>query len=459
MTHTATPSSSLELGNFAAGLRIDDIPADVIEHIKLCLLDTVGCGLYGSTLPWTRIVRETLLAIDTAGPVPVWGSADQLSAPNAALLNGSAVHAFELDDLHARSIVHPGSVVAPAAFAAAGPTTTGADLVVALIAGYEVAARVGMTMGAAHLIAGWHPTGTHGCLGAAAAAGSILKLDGEQQRNALGSAGSMASGLMAAQYESMVKRLHAGRAAQSGLYAALLAARGYLGIADLFEAEYGGYGSTFSPRFDPAPLTDGLGSTWHTRDVGFKPYSCNGSCHPTIDLMRSMREKDQLRPSDVERIDVFVSTATVKHVGWTYVPGSVTTAQMNLPYIAAATLTDGDAFVDQFTEERVNDPALLEFSRRVNVMVDPATDARGDTARHATRIVVTRRDGTTIEDSRDFAHGSSRDPMTRADTEYKYERLARTVLAEPAVAELAELIGTLEQQPDLSRLTALLAGS
>src|SRR6185437_15379879 len=105
-----------------------------------------------------------------------------------------------------------------------------------LVAGYEVAARVGLTMGAAHLIAGWHPTGTHGCLGAAAAAGSVLQLDVTQMRNALGCAGSMAAGLMAAQYESMVKRLHAGRAAQSGLYAALLAERGYLGISDLFEA-------------------------------------------------------------------------------------------------------------------------------------------------------------------------------------------------------------------------------
>jgi len=264
---------------------------------------------------------------------------------------------------------------------------------------------------------------------------------------------------MAAQYESMVKRLHAGRAAQSGLYAAVLAGRGYLGIADLFEAEYGGYGSTFSPRFDPAPLTAGLGSDWHTRDVGFKPYSCNGSCHPTVDLMRALREKDQLRPSDVERIDVFVSTATVKHVGWPYVPGSVTTAQMNLPYIAAAVLTDGDAFVEQFTQERVADPALLELSRRVFVAVDPATDARGDSGRHATRIRVTRRDGTVIEDSRDFAHGSSRDPMTRADTEEKYRRLARTVLPDPAVAELAELVATLDTLPDLDRLVELLAGT
>lgn len=451
-------SSSLGLARFCSQLGIEDIPPDVVEWIKLCLLDTLGCGLYGSGLRWTHIVRETLLAVDRSGEVQAWGGTDQLSAPHAALLNGTAVHAFELDDLHARSIVHPGSVVAPAALAAAATTSevTGADLIVGLVAGYEAAARVGMTMGAAHLLAGWHPTGTHGALGAAAAAGSILRIDPEQMRNAFGTAGSMSAGLMAAQYESMVKRLHAGRAAQSGLYAALLSARGFLGIADLFEADYGGYGTTFSSRFDPEPLTADLGDVWQTREVGFKPYSCNGSCHPTVDIIRSLRDSAQLRPEQVARIDVFVSTATVKHVGWHYVPGSVTTAQMNLPYITAVTLTDGDAFVDQFTDERVIDPLLIEFAGRVHVHADAEIDARGDSARHTTRLQVTLHDGRSLEESRDYAYGSSRAPMSRPDVEQKYERLAGAVLPDRSVTELRELVGELETLPDVGRLSALL---
>lgn len=459
MTATAAPdrTSSMQLAEFVAGLQFADIPADVISHMKTCLLDTLGCGLFGSTLPWTKIVHQTACAIDPGGDADVWGTAKALSAPHAALVNGSAVHAFELDDLHAVSIVHPGSVVAPAVFAAASlrPGTSGADVLTALIAGYETAARVGMTMGAAHLLAGWHPTGTHGTLGAAAAAGSVLGLDPDQMRNALGCAGSMSAGLMAAQYESMVKRLHAGRAAQSGLYSALLAANRYVGIADLFEADYGGYCTTFSPTSDPAPLTADLGTVWQAGLVGFKPYSCNGSCHPTVDILRDM-VAGGLGAQDVARVDVHVSTATVKHVGWDYVPGSITTAQMNLPYIAAAVLTDGDAFVDQFTQRRVTDQALVELSRRVHVHADPGIDALGDKARHMTRLTVTRRDGSTLAGGRDFAHGSSRDPLTVDDVRDKYRRLAAKALAPERADRLAAVIGQLDQLDDVRELTSLL---
>ncbi len=453
-------NSSFRLARFAAELRIEDLPPDVIAHARLCLLDTLGCGLYGATLPWTTIVRETLLAVDR-GHAMVFASPHRLSAPHAALVNGTAVHAFELDDLHPRSIVHPGSVVIPAALAAASTVSgvTGADLLVALVAGYETAARVGVSLGAAHLLAGWHPTGTHGTLGAAAAAGSILHLGADEMQNAFGTAGSQSAGLMAAQYESMVKRFHAGRAAQSGLYAALLARRGFIGIADLFEAEYGGYGSTFSPKFEPAQLTIGLGNEWQIRDVGFKPYSCNGSCHPTVDALRHLIAVSGLRSEDVERVDVYVSTATAKHVGWPYAPKTVTTAQMNLPYIAAVVLTDGDAFVEQFSEQRVHDPRLLELSRRVHVHADPEIDSRGDAARHATRLTVTRRDGRTLVDSREAAHGEVQDPLTMGEVHAKYRRLASTALPGPTVDILEDLVTRIEEVDDLTYLMTTLQGS
>ncbi|MGH3745997.1 MAG: MmgE/PrpD family protein, partial [Micromonosporaceae bacterium] len=215
-------NSTQRLAGFAAQLRYQDLPAAVVEHVKLCLLDTVGCALHGATLPWTRILRETIAELDGGGSCVIWGRPERQSCVHAALVNGAAVHAFELDDLHKVSIVHPGSVVVPAALAVAEHTggVDGRRLLTAIVAGYEVAARVGMSVGAAHLRAGWHPTGTHGTLGAAAAAGSILGLDPERMTHALGTAGTQASGLMAAQYAAMVKRFHAGRAAQSGVYSA-----------------------------------------------------------------------------------------------------------------------------------------------------------------------------------------------------------------------------------------------
>ncbi|MBO0848080.1 MAG: MmgE/PrpD family protein [Pseudonocardia sp.] len=465
MTHNRTQdrnrggTSTQHLAEFVATARHTDLPPDVIEHATLCVLDTLGCGLYGSTLPQASIVRE-MLAAGGRGPAVVLGSAARLSAPDAALANGTAVHAFELDDLHPRSIVHPGSVVITAALASAAlrPATTGADLLTAIVLGYEVAARVGSAVGAAHMLAGWHPTGTHGTLGASAAAGKILGLDVGELADALGIAGTQAGGLMAAQYESMVKRFHAGRAAQSGVYAALLGERGYTGIRDVFQAEYGGYLATFSPRSDPARLTAGLGSTWETLAAGFKPYSTNGSCHPTIDCLREMRARHGVRAGDVESVEVRVSTATVKHVGWPYRPDTVTTAQMNLPYIAAVVLTDGEAFVDQFTDARIRDPQLVELAGRVRVLADPEVDARGDAARHATRLAVTLRDGTVLTATRDHAHGSAKDPMTEAEVRQKYRRLAGDVRSAGRVAELEATVDALPTLRNLATLTTLLGG-
>jgi 2-methylcitrate dehydratase PrpD len=448
------------LAEFAASLRYDDIPPDVVLHAKLCLLDTLGCGLFGSTLPWVRTVEETVGEVDRGRVAALWGSSRTASAPGAALVNGTAIHAFELDDLHPRSIVHPGAVVVSAALAAAAHQgeTSGRRLLTAMVAGYEVAARVGMSMGAAHLSQGWHPTGTHGTLGAAAAAGVILSLTPDQMVHAIGTAGSQSSGLMSAQFSSMVKRLNAGHAAQSGVMAALLARRDFLGIPDLLENEYGGYLSTFSPTSSPELITEDLGTVWQVSRVGFKPYSTNGSCHPTIDALLDLRSREHVTASDVESVTIHCSTATFRHVGWQYEPISVTSAQMNLSYIVAVVLTDGDAFIDQFSAERIVDPQLAELARRVQVIADPAIDAGGDAMRHQTKISVVLKDGTVLQDERTHARGSSTHPLEQADVEDKFFRLATTAISRDRAEVVRELVASLESQPDVDVLSKALAG-
>lgn len=450
-----------ELGEFAAGLTFGDVPADLVAHMKWCLVDTIGCGVYGASLEWSRILRSTLLEIDGTATGQLMGAVGRLSAPHAALVNGSAIHAFEIDDLHARSIVHPGSVVLPAALAAADVRggATGRELITALVAGYEASARVGNSVGAAHLRQGYHPTATHGTIGAAAAAASILGLDADRTVHAIGIAGTQAAGLMAAQYSSMVKRFHAGRAAQSGVYGALLAANGYTGIDNLFEAEYGGYGPTMSPEYTPSEITEGLGQTWEARLVGFKPYSTNGSCHPTIDALLAMREEHDLRPDMVEEIRIEASTATKAHVGWEYTPGSVTTAQMNLGYICAVVLADGDAFVRQFSPERIVDPELVAFSHRVHVQAAADIDAEGDGGRHHTRIAVHLRDGRVLEDDRHFARGSARRPMTEDEVRAKFDKLTQDRVGEERAAALLSAIDDLDEAPSLEALWSGMAGS
>ncbi len=446
------------LAQFVSSLKFSDIPREVVEHAKLCLLDTVGCGLFGSTLPWSRILADCEVELEPTGVCTLWGLPQKVSPTGAALVNGTMVHGFELDDLHKRSIVHPGSVVTTAALAIAEHlgSASGERFLTAVVAGYEVAARVGMSVGTAHLLAGWHPTGTHGALGAAAAAGSLLGLSADQMQNALGIAGTQAGGLMAAQYGAMVKRYHAGRAAQSGVYSGLLAQRGFTGIRQLFESDYGGYCSTFSPSSDRSELTAGLGEVWETAIVGFKPYSTNGSCHTTIDALLDMKRENALGPEDVEAIRVFTSTATKEHVGWAYRPDSVTTAQMNLPYIAAVTLTDGAALPDQFTEARIRDEKLVALAQRVEVAVDPDIDAKGDAYRHHIRIEVTLGDGRVLRDERHSARGSSAHPMSREEVEAKYSALARKALPEAQVAELRHMVYEVETVEDVRQIADLL---
>lgn len=261
---------------------------------------------------------------------------------------------------------------------------------------------------------------------------------------------------MSAQYDSMVKRFHAGRAAQSGVYGASLARNGYTGISSLFEASYGGYGTTLSPTFDLETITAGLGSTWETESVGFKPYSTNGSCHPTIDALLGLRARHGIDSANVVAVRLRVSSATKEHVGWAYQPVSVTTAQMNLPYIVAVVLADGEAFVRQFTADRIHDPALVEFSRRVEVVSDSTIDLEGDAGRHHTLIEVELVDGTVLTDERHFAKGSVREPMSVEDVRDKFDKLVQGILSKQHADRLAEVVATMQDQPDLHELIALL---
>src|SRR5258708_6018900 len=230
------------IANFVAGLRYEDIPHEVKDRIKLLILDSLGCAIFGVHLEWSQILIQTLTKLDSTTACRIWGSAKRISAPHAVLVNGALVQSFELDDVHRQGVLHVGAVTLPPLFALAElkPGMTGRDFLTAAVAGYEVGPRVGMCMGQEHIVQGWHSGATVGVFSAAAGAAAALKLSPQQTVHALGIAGTQAAGLMAAQFGAMVKRMHAGRSAQSGLYGALLAERGFTGITDVFESPYGG---------------------------------------------------------------------------------------------------------------------------------------------------------------------------------------------------------------------------
>ena len=452
------------IADFVAGLRFERIPAEVCQRIKLLMLDALGCAIFGAGLPWSRILRETLGAVDTSKGAAVWGTGDRLSAPHAALVNGTLVQSFELDDVHRQGVLHVGAVTLPPllAIAEARSGMSGRDLLTAAVAGYEVGPRVGMCMGPEHISQGWHSGATVGVFSAAAGAASALGLTPEQTVHALGIAGTQAAGLMAAQYGAMVKRMHAGRAAQSGLYGALLAERGFTGIADVFESEYGGFCTTFSrssDRFDRTQLTRSLGTGFETMRISLKFYSCVGSNHTTLDAIRKMRERHPFGPTDIDGITVRGSQATVDHVGWKYRPAGLTSAQLNLPFCVATLLLEGDVFVDQFSEAVVTDPRRMGLAEKVKVLHDPAITARGSNFRHMVHVEVRLADGTVLQETVEAPRGSELAFASEADVVAKFRKLAARTLPPPQLDRVVELALGLETVPDAAALVAAMVPS
>jgi 2-methylcitrate dehydratase PrpD len=468
MNQSDTPGGNAYTAGIAAfvsGLRYDAIPSEVRTRIKLLVLDSLGCAIFGAGLRWSEILADTLDAVDATRTCAVWGTSRRLSAPHAALVNGTLVQSFELDDVHRVGVLHVGAVTLPGILAIAeglpaNARMTGRDFLRACVAGYEVGPRVGMCMGPEHIAQGWHSGATVGVYSAAAGAAAALRLDAQQTVHALGIAGTQAAGLMAAQFGAMVKRMHAGRAAQSGLYGALLAQNGFTGIVDVFENPYGGFCSTFSrstDRYDLTQLVDGLGERFETMRVALKFYSCVGSNHTTLDAIRTMRARHPFDVSDVERIVVHGSRVTMDHVGWKYVPQGLTSAQLNLPYCVATLLLEGEVFVDQFTEERVADPERMALAECVQVLEDPAITARGSTFRHMVRVEILLRDGTRLEETVTAQRGSEHAFASEADIVDKMITLATHRIPAGHARRIVDWVMHAEDQADTGELAALLA--
>jgi aconitate decarboxylase len=274
---------------------------------------------------------------------------------------------------------------------------------------------------------------------AAAGAAAGLKLPPDKVVHALGIAGTQAAGLMAAQYGAMVKRMHAGRSAQSGLYGALLAETGFTGIVDIFESEYGGFCTTFSrshDRFKLQELTAGLGDRFETMGVALKFYSCVGSNHTTLDAIRAIHARRQFAPEEIEKIIVHGSQATVDHVGWPYRPQGLTSAQMNLPFCVATLLIEGDVFVEQFSEQATTDPQRMALADKVAVRHDPAITARGAKFRHMVRVEVHLADGTRYEEIVEAPRGSEQKFASESDVVAKFMKLTRRVMTEAAAERI-----------------------
>ncbi len=455
----AASSPTRTLAEYVAGLSYNAIPQEVISHIKLSFIDSLGCALFGSTLPWGKIITSFTSELGKGKGAIIWGDGAEVPPTSAPLANGTLIHSFELDDLHRVGVIHPGSEAIPAADALVhhARRIDGKQLITAVVAGYEVGCRVGMTGGAAQLRRGFHPSATSGTFAAGATAAKMLRMNPAKTVHALGIAGTQAAGLMAAQHSSMVKRMHAGRSAQAGVYGALLAARGFTGIEDILEAPYGGFCSTFIDRPDLSHLTNQLGERFETLNAGFKPYPCCGSNHTSIDALRKiLGEHREVNADNVQKIRIRTTRATKLHVGWPYEPKSLTTAQMNLSYCVAVLLHDRDFFVDQVTSKSIRRPDVVATTKKIEVLEDPQFDLLGDEGRHGVDLEVQLGDGKSYREKVLHAKGSDKSPMTQDEVLRKFRLLASRVLSRPRVAKLEETLVNLEKLDDAREIAKLL---
>lgn len=447
------------LADFASELTLADVPAASVDRVRDAVVDSVGCALFGRDLPWVEATRAFAAELGGAngGAAAVWGTGMLLPAANAAMVNGTATHSFELDDLHASGVIHPGAEIIPAVLALAEREgASGARALEAICAGYEVGCRVGAATGPEQLRRGWHPSATSGAVGAAAGAARLLRLDRERTLHAIAIGATQASGLMSAQYGATVKRWHLGRSAQAGVYAALMAAHGLTGARQALEAPYGGFVAAFAPDSDAEAIARGLGERWEIDRVGFKVHSCCGSSQTAVEAVLRLAREHELQADEVAEVEAALSTSSFLHVGWPYAPESVTTAQMNLSYAVAAALVDGAVFVDQFRPERLDDPRLLDVVGRVRCRADEEIDALGPDLRHTARVTIRVRGGEELRAEVRHRPGSDGAPVATERLQEKFHRLVGGAVE--GAETLRRRLWSLEQEERLDGVIALMAG-
>jgi 2-methylcitrate dehydratase PrpD len=447
------PTASAELASFLAGLagRLDTVAPDLLGRAEGALLDTIGCIVFGADLSWTRAVHGHALGTGGDGPCTVVGAPRSTTPAMAALANGAAAHAFELDDVHEEAINHPGAVVVPAALAMAEQVdASGLELLEAIVIGYEAMGRVGIAVGpASHMLRGFHPTSMSGVFGAAAAAGRLLGFGPEQFNHAFGVAATLASGSMEfAASGGMTKRIHAGRAAEGGVMAANLVANGFDGPTDGLAGTYG-----FCRIFTDDPkvelLTEGLGQRWMLPEITVKPWAACSDIHPMIQAALELRQAGLVDPTRIVRIEAEGPTkaATQNDIDGTT---SVMAAQYSAGFNIAVALLADPADPASYSPARLNDPSITALQAKVAPLVAaPEFDATY-AWKMGGRLRITLDDGTVTERTVHGQLGSMHAPLTAPQLDHKFAAL----VGPPAPA----LAATIRHLPagDLAPLSAAL---
>jgi 2-methylcitrate dehydratase PrpD len=454
-----------EVASFVAKTRYRDIPPRVVRLAQGFILDGLGVALAGQTEAGTRIVLHHVRRLGGREEATVLGTPYKLPVPQAALVNGVAGHAMDYDDTQLSTskeavyglLTHPTTPVLNAALAVGERAKiSGHELLLAYIIGVEVECRVADAIDPRHYQSGFHSTATVGGLGAAMAAGKILGLKEEALLRALGIVASMAAGLRE-NFGTMTKPLHAGRAAENGVTAALLAQAGHTAATNILEARRGFF-SAMAGGYEEDKISGRLGKPYFMLEPGIsiKPYPSGSLSHPAQDLILDLVKIHDLDGEDIEAIEVGTNSNVPNALIYP-MPKTALEGKFSVPFCMAIGVLERKAGIAQFLDKKVRERRVVELMKRVTLYVDDEMESLGyEQVRSKIRIKL--KNGTLIEGRCDFARGHPQKPMSWAELSEKFRDCAALVLPRRSVEAVIQLVSRLPELRSLSSLLRALSG-
>lgn len=442
---------SVELASYCESLTYDDLPAEVIDRTKMVLLDTIGIAIGSVRAESTPVVLDGIRELDADGhgDVTVLGTGERLSPAYAALANATLAHTLDYDETHRAGSVHATAPVLGGALAAAEPDDrSGRELLTAVVAGYEVTARLGMALNSeSHYARGFHGTSTCGTFGAAAAVGSLEGFDTDEIGTAFGLNGSQAAGsLQFLENGAWNKRLHPGLAAHSGYLATTFANRGFFAASEPIEGPRG-FLQAYSDDPLPDRAVDGLGDGYEITNTGLKPYPLCRFMHPAIDGLIDLVDEHDVAPDDVISIEVGMSTSGANIVGdpTNQIPESVVEAQFSMPFGAMLAVTRRSAGVDDLFGS-LRDGFTDEEDRCMRATTTEPVDWADDLypEQWAVEVLIETADGD-FEKQVENARGDPQTPLSWADVREKYAELVEPVVGTETSDRLRERVEKIEE--------------
>ena len=444
---------TIQLAEYAACLRFEDLPPAVVQRAKDCIADTAAAIVYGNSVEWSPTVIDYARRMGPGGRSRILGAKDAAVQPAmAALANGTLSHAFELDNvvINPGAGVHGGATLLPPGLAAAQEAGgSGRDLLTAVVAGAEVMIRIGWATKHTNEAHGFHAPGTTGPFGAAIAAGRFLGLDPAAMANALGIAGSLCGGLMEFARSgtgAMVKRLHIGRACEAGVLAAGLAHGGFTGPSTVLEGQ-AGFLRVFCSDFDLGALTRGLGRDFATLNVCLKRYACHITAQRAVQAVQELRAEHGITGDDVKAVMV-VGETRMAEVNNIPEPTDVMMSQYSTPFCVALALYRDGRDPASFGEHALNDPKIRALCRRVSVRPREGHVGHGDVP---STVTITTTDGREFTRTVEAFRGTPARPFERDDMREKFMMLTRNL---PTAERTFERLQRLEEEESLEWLGA-----